>query len=135
MDVEARVGIHKLDSSNFVSDEGFRGFIGPTGSVGSTATTIRCGRTCGLRRIKRSKRRWRPIHANRRILSSLARQSDIDDFAKASRCNSYEPLVIRIGQPHWDQEARDTFATLRAFFRDSRIARDLFTSSTRRNIC
>src|SRR5437879_8199548 len=26
MDVEARVGSHKLDSSNFVSDEGFRGF-------------------------------------------------------------------------------------------------------------
>ncbi len=34
MDVEARVGSYKLDSSNFVSDEGFRGFIGPTGSVG-----------------------------------------------------------------------------------------------------
>src|SRR5256884_5635874 len=34
MDVESRVGSHKLDSSNFVSDEGFRGFIGPTGSVG-----------------------------------------------------------------------------------------------------
>ena len=34
MDVEARVGNYKLDSSNFVSDDGFRGFIGPTGSVG-----------------------------------------------------------------------------------------------------
>jgi len=34
MDVEARVGSYKLDSSNFVSDDGFRGFIGPTGSVG-----------------------------------------------------------------------------------------------------
>src|SRR5207244_6239312 len=28
MDVDARVGSYKLDSSNFVSDEGFRGFIG-----------------------------------------------------------------------------------------------------------
>src|SRR5882724_5576285 len=34
MDVEARVGSYKLDSSNFVSDDSFRGFIGPTGSVG-----------------------------------------------------------------------------------------------------
>ena len=34
MDVEARVGNYKLDSSNFVSDDGFRGFIGSTGSVG-----------------------------------------------------------------------------------------------------
>ncbi len=29
MDVQVRVGSYKLDSSNFVSDEGFRGFIGP----------------------------------------------------------------------------------------------------------
>ncbi|HUE42498.1 MAG TPA: hypothetical protein VMP12_02990, partial [Candidatus Sulfotelmatobacter sp.] len=34
MDVEARVGNYKLDSSNFIGDEGFRGFIGSTGSVG-----------------------------------------------------------------------------------------------------
>src|SRR5207244_8611729 len=34
MAVEARVGDYKLDSSNFVSDEGFRGFIGSTGGVG-----------------------------------------------------------------------------------------------------
>jgi hypothetical protein len=34
MDVQARVGDYKLDSSNFISDDGFRGFIGPTGSVG-----------------------------------------------------------------------------------------------------
>ena len=34
MNVQARVGDYKQDSSNFVSDEGFRGFIGPTGSVG-----------------------------------------------------------------------------------------------------
>ena len=34
MNVEARVGDYKLDSSNFISDEGFRGFIGPQGTVG-----------------------------------------------------------------------------------------------------
>src|SRR4029077_5090515 len=34
MDVEARVGNYKLDSSNFISDDGFRGFIGSQGSVG-----------------------------------------------------------------------------------------------------
>src|ERR1700745_3357126 len=33
MDVAARVGNYKLDSSNFLSDDAFRGFIGPTGSV------------------------------------------------------------------------------------------------------
>ncbi|MGH9644754.1 MAG: hypothetical protein ACRD3Q_20305, partial [Terriglobales bacterium] len=34
MDVEARIGDYKQDSSNFISEDGFRGFIGPTGSVG-----------------------------------------------------------------------------------------------------
>src|SRR5258708_7422564 len=34
MDVQARVGSYKLDSSNFVGEDAFRGFIGPTGSVG-----------------------------------------------------------------------------------------------------
>src|SRR5260370_38251684 len=34
MDVAARVGGYKLDSSNFVRDDGFPGFIRPTGSVG-----------------------------------------------------------------------------------------------------
>src|SRR6516162_10290957 len=34
MNVAARVGDYKLDSSNFISEEGFRGFIGPSGTVG-----------------------------------------------------------------------------------------------------
>src|SRR4029077_5630624 len=34
MNVEARVGNYKLDSSNFIGDEGFRGFIGSQGPVG-----------------------------------------------------------------------------------------------------
>src|SRR6201984_56655 len=37
MNVEARVGTYKQDSSNFISDEGFRGFIGSTGSGGIAA--------------------------------------------------------------------------------------------------
>src|SRR5271165_1806879 len=34
MSVSARVGDYKSDSSNFISDEGFRGFIGSTRTVG-----------------------------------------------------------------------------------------------------
>ncbi|HEX2715662.1 MAG TPA: hypothetical protein VHM88_26060, partial [Candidatus Acidoferrales bacterium] len=34
MSVNVRVGDYKLDSSNFVTDESFRGFIGSTGQVG-----------------------------------------------------------------------------------------------------
>ncbi len=34
MSVDVRVGDYKLDSSNFISDQGFRGFLGSTGTVG-----------------------------------------------------------------------------------------------------
>ena len=34
MSVAVRVGDYKLDSSNFITDEAFRGFIGSTGQVG-----------------------------------------------------------------------------------------------------
>ena len=34
MSVDVRVGNYKLDSSNFLSAEGFRGFLGSTGTVG-----------------------------------------------------------------------------------------------------
>lgn len=34
MNVEARVGNYRLDSSNFISDDSFRGFIGSSGAVG-----------------------------------------------------------------------------------------------------
>jgi len=49
-------------------------------------------------------------------LSSLARQSDIDDFAKAEPVQLIEPLETPDWTSrNWDQEARETSATLRAF--------------------
>src|SRR2546430_10705562 len=49
-------------------------------------------------------------------LSSLARQSDIDDFSKAEPEQLIEPLETPdwTGR-NWDQEARDTSSALRAF--------------------
>ena len=34
MNVDVRVGDYHLDSSNFVSEDGFQGFLGPSGQVG-----------------------------------------------------------------------------------------------------
>src|SRR5258706_15019499 len=34
MSVDVRVGDYNLDSSNFITDEGFSGFLGSTGTVG-----------------------------------------------------------------------------------------------------
>ncbi len=116
MDVEARVGSHKLDSSNFVSDEGFRGFIGPTGSVGIDRDYDSLRQDLWIATDQAFKEAVETYSRKQAYLSSLARQSDIDDFAKAEPVQLIEPLVTPDWTNRdWDQEARDTSATLRAF--------------------
>src|SRR5207249_9084104 len=115
MDVEARVGSYKLDSSNFVSDEGFRGFIGPTGSVGIDRDYDSLRQDLWIATDQAFKEAVETYSRKQAYLSSLARQSDIDDFAKAQPVQLIEPLVTPDWtNRNWDQEARDTSATLRA---------------------
>jgi TldD protein len=116
MDVEARVGSYKLDSSNFVSDDGFRGFIGPTGSVGIDRDYDSLRQDLWIATDQAFKEAVETYSRKRAYLSSLARQSDIDDLSKAEPVQLIEPLVTPDWTSrNWDQEARDTSATLRAF--------------------
>jgi TldD protein len=116
MDVDARVGSYKLDSSNFVSDEGFRGFIGPTGQVGIDRDYDSLRQDLWIATDQAFKEAVEAYSRKRAYLSSLARQSDIDDFAKAEPVQLVEPLETPDWTSrNWDQEARETSATLRAF--------------------
>jgi len=83
MDVQARVGSYKLDSSNFVSDDGFRGFIGPTGSVGIDRDYDSLRQDLWIATDQAFKEAVETYSRKQAYLSSLARQSDIDDFSKA----------------------------------------------------
>ena len=115
MNVEARVGDYKRDSSNFVSDEGFRGFIGPTGSVGIDRDYDSLRQDLWIATDQAFKEAVETYSRKQAYLSSLARQSDIDDFAKAEPVQLIEPLVASDWSGrNWDQEARDTSAALRA---------------------
>jgi hypothetical protein len=116
MDVEARVGSYKLDSSNFVSDDGFRGFIGPTGSVGIDRDYDSLRQDLWIATDQAFKEAVETYSRKQAYLSSLARQSDINDFSKAEPVQLIEPLVaLDWSSRNWDQEARDTSAVLRAF--------------------
>lgn len=124
MDVEARVGSYKLDSSNFVSDDGFRGFIGPTGSVGIDRDYDSLRQDLWIATDQAFKEAVETYSRKQAYLSSLARQSDIDDFSKAEPVQLMEPLETPDWTTrNWDQEARDTSAALRAFseIRESRV--------------
>jgi len=116
MDVEARVGSYKLDSSNFVSDDGFRGFIGPTGSVGIDRDYDSLRQDLWIASDQAFKEAVETYSRKQAYLSSLARQSDIDDLSKAAPVQLIEPLETPDWtNRNWEQEARDTSAALRAF--------------------
>src|SRR5580704_5938568 len=116
MNVAARVGSYKLDSSNFISDDGFRGFIGPTGSVGIDRDYDSLRQDLWIATDQAFKEAVQAYSRKQAYLSSLARQSDIDDFAKAVPLQLIEPLVTPDwSNRNWEQEARETSATLRNF--------------------
>jgi predicted Zn-dependent protease len=124
MNVDARVGDYKLDSSNFVSDEGFRGFIGPTGSVGIDRDYDSLRQDLWIATDQAFKEAVETFSRKQAYLSSLARQSDIDDFAKAEPVQLIEPLETPDWtNRNWEQEARDASATLRGFteIQESRV--------------
>lgn len=116
MDVSARVGDYKRDSSNFVSDDGFRGFIGPTGSVGIDRDYDSLRQDLWIATDQAFKEAAETYSRKQAYLGTLARQTDIDDFSKAEPMHIVEPLAAPDwSNRNWEQEARDTSAALRAF--------------------
>lgn len=116
MDVSARVGDYKLDSSNFVSDDAFRGFIGPTGAVGIDRDYDSLRQDLWIATDQAFKEAVETFSRKQAYLSSLARQSDIADFSKAKPLQLIEPIAAPDwSDRNWEQEARETSSALRAF--------------------
>jgi TldD protein len=116
MNVAARVGDYKLDSSNFISEEGFRGFIGPSGTVGIDRDYDSLRQDLWIATDQAFKEAVETYSRKQAYLSSLARQSDIDDFSRVEPVKRIEPLVASDWTSrNWDQEARDSSAAFRAF--------------------
>jgi len=116
MDVEARVGDYKRDSSNFVSDDGFRGFIGPTGSVGIDHDYDSLRQDLWIATDQAFKQAVETYSRKQAYLGGLARQTDIDDFSPAQPIQVIEPLLTSDwSSRNWENEARESSAALRAF--------------------
>jgi TldD protein len=116
MSVNARVGDYKLDSSNFISEEGFRGFIGSTGTVGIDRDYDSLRQDLWIATDQAFKEAVETYSRKQAYLSSLARPSDIDDFSKVQPIQHVEPIAPSDWSGrNWEQEARDTSAALRAF--------------------
>ena len=116
MNVAARVGDYKLDSSNFISEEGFRGFIGPSGTVGIDRDYDSLRQDLWIATDQAFKEAVETYSRKEAYLSSLARPSDIEDFSKVQALQHVEPLANSDwSNRNWEEEARETSAALRAF--------------------
>ena len=116
MMVGARVGDYKLDSSNFIGDENFRGFIGPSGSVGIDRDYDSLRQDLWIATDQAFKEAVETYSRKQAYLSSLARPSDIDDFSRVEVIQHVDPLPTSDwSNRNWEQEARDTSSALRVF--------------------
>jgi TldD protein len=116
MNVQARVGSYKMDSSNFVGEDSFRGFIGSQGSVGIDGDYDSLRQDLWIATDQAFKEAVETYSRKQAYLSSLARQSEIDDLAKVQPIQVIEPLVTPDWtNRNWEQEARDASTALRLF--------------------
>jgi len=116
MRVDARVGNYKLDSSNFISDDAFRGFIGSTGSVGIDRDYNSLRQDLWIATDQAFKEAVEQFSRKQAYLNSLARPSNIDDFSQEPAVKLVETRVEPDwSSRNWEAEAREASAALRGF--------------------
>jgi predicted Zn-dependent protease len=116
MSVDVRVGDYHLDSSNFLSEDGFQGFLGSTGEVGIDRDYNSLRQDLWLATDQAYKAAVTQMSLKQAFLRSLTKPPEIDDFSESSP-------VIKI-QPHiepdwtsrnWDDEARAASVALKDY--------------------
>ena len=119
-----RVGDYHLDSSNFVSDEGFRGFLGSAGQVGIDRDYNSLRQDLWLSTDQAYKEALTQMSVKRAFLRSLTKPPEIDDFSKAAPVVQVEPrLEPDWTSRNWEDEARAASRAVRGNpeLKDSRV--------------
>ncbi|MBI3669719.1 MAG: hypothetical protein HY237_08070 [Acidobacteria bacterium] len=116
MNVVVRVGDYKLDSSNFVTDDAFRGFIGSTGQVGIDRDYDSLRQDLWLATDQAYKEALDTLSRKRGFLRSLAKAPNIDDLSREKPVVLVNPRA----EPewttrNWEEEAKAVSAALRAY--------------------
>jgi hypothetical protein len=92
MSVDVRVGNYNLDSSNFITDEGFSGFLGSTGTVGIDRDYDSLRQDLWLATDQAFKAAVENFSKKQAFMSRLAKAPSIPDFSKAPPTVNVEPL-------------------------------------------
>jgi TldD protein len=116
MSVDVRVGTYKLDSSNFLSAEGFRGFLGSTGTVGIDRDYDSLRQDLWLATDQAYKEALDSFSNKQAALRALANAPTVDDFSQEAAVVMVEPRV----EPdwtsrNWEAEARTVSAVLKSY--------------------
>jgi TldD protein len=118
MSVDVRVGDYHLDSSNFVSEDGFRGFLGSTGQVGIDRDYNSLRQDLWLATDQAYKGAVTQMSLKQAFLRSLTKPPEIDDFSEIPK-----PAIVKVDpriEPdwtsrNWENEARTASAVLKNF--------------------
>ena len=84
MSVDVRVGDYHLDSSNFISEDGFQGFLGSTGEVGIDRDYNSLRQDLWLATDQAYKEAVTQMSLKQSFLRSLTKPPEIDDFSQVT---------------------------------------------------
>lgn len=116
MSVDVRVGNDNLDSSNFITDEGFTGFLGSTGTVGIDRDYDSLRQDLWLATDQAFKAAVENYSKKQAFMSRLAHAPTIADFSPADPTVKVDPLIdADWSTRNWEDEARKVSGALRQF--------------------
>jgi len=116
MAVDVRVGDYHLDSSNFISEDGFQGFLGSTGEVGIDRDYNSLRQDLWLATDQAYKAAVTQMALKQSFLRSLTKPPEIDDFSQAQPLVKIDPRIDPDWTSrNWDEEAREASTVLKNF--------------------
>jgi TldD protein len=116
MSVDARIGDYHLDSSNFISEDGFQGFLGSTGEVGIDHDYNSLRQDLWLATDQAYKEAATQMSLKQAFLRSLTKPPEIDDFSQERSVVKVDPLAVPDWTSRkWEDEARAASIALKSF--------------------
>ncbi len=116
MSVDARIGDYHLDSSNFISEDGFQGFLGSTGEVGIDHDYNSLRQDLWLATDQAYKEAATQMSLKQAFLRSLTKPPEIDDFSQERSVVKVDPRAVPDWTSRkWEDEARAASIALKSF--------------------
>lgn len=116
MSIDVRIGGYHLDSSNFIADEGFQGFLGTTGEVGIDRDYTSLRQDLWLSTDQAYKQAATNMSLKQAFLRSLTKPPEIDDFSQATPLVQIDPRPeVNWTTRKWEDEARAASAALKNY--------------------